>query len=121
MEHSRHLRIAVFTGQVSLLELAALIRKCTIFLTNDSGPMHVAVAQKTPVVAIFGPSNEVGFGPYDKQAITLRATDVPCSPCGLHSCDHLSCMTQIEQDMVLRQVLQLAEVTPVQPIAGTSL
>lgn len=109
MEHPNHPHIAVFTGRVSLLELAGLIRKCTALLTNDSGPMHVAIAQKTPVIAIFGPSNEVGFGPYDKQAITLTAATVTCRPCGQHSCDHLSCMTQIEPDIVLSQVLRLAK------------
>lgn len=108
MAHGNHPRIAVFTGKVNLLELAALIRKCVVFLTNDSGPMHVAVTQKAAVVALFGSSNEVGFRPYDESAVVLTAPDVDCRSCGQHHCDHHSCMTKITPETVLEMVLQLA-------------
>ena len=48
----------------SLRELIALIEQCTVFLTNDSGPMHIAAALKTPLVALFGSTNDVATGPY---------------------------------------------------------
>jgi len=108
MKHSDHPRVAIFTGRVTLLELAGLIRKCAVFLTNDSGPMHVAVAQKAPVVAIFGPSNVVSFAPYDKRAIIVTAPDITCRPCGIHQCDHHSCMKGIKPEVVLDHILALA-------------
>lgn len=115
MRHGSHPRIAVFTGRTNLLELAALIRKCVVFLTNDSGPMHVAVAQKTRVVAIFGSSNEVGFAPYDETAVVLTAADMACRPCGEHHCDHHSCMTAIKPETVLEPVVRLAGESPSVP------
>jgi D,D-heptose 1,7-bisphosphate phosphatase len=108
MQHGGHSRIATFTGRVTLLELAALIQKCAVFLTNDSGPMHVAVAQKAKVVAVFGSSNEMGFGPYDKSAVVVTAPAVACRPCGRHHCDHHSCMKEIRPESVLQHVLTMA-------------
>lgn len=55
--------IKVFTGKVSLAELGALLRKCALFLTTDSGPMHVGVSQHVPVVTMFGASPVPGFIP----------------------------------------------------------
>jgi lipopolysaccharide heptosyltransferase II len=108
MKYGTHPRVGVFTGRVNLLELGALIRKCAVFLTNDSGPMHVAVAQKAAVVAIFGSSNEVGFGPYDKDSVTITPQNIACRPCGQHNCEHHSCMTTITPEQVLKHVFELA-------------
>jgi len=108
MKQGHHSRIQVFTGKLELLELGALIKKCAVFLTNDSGPMHVAVAQKAPVISIFGSSNEVGFGPYDKDAVVLTTEGVTCRPCGQHHCDHHSCMKQIAPETVSAAVMELA-------------
>ena len=105
MRHSQDSRAVVFTGKVNLLELAALIKKCAVFLTNDSGPMHVAIAQKAQVVSIWGSSNEVGFGPYDPSAAVVK-TDIECRPCGQHNCEHHSCMTRISPGEVLQAVLR---------------
>lgn len=65
----------VATGKFSLGELAAAIHRCALFITNDSGPMHVAVSQKVPVVALYGPSNPKFYGPYTDKAIVLESTD----------------------------------------------
>lgn len=108
MKRGDHPRIAVFTGRTDLLQLAALLGKCSAFLTNDSGPMHVAVTQKTPTVAIFGSSNEVGYKPYDATSVVLTTPTVTCRPCGQHHCDHHSCMVDITPATVSRQVLALA-------------
>ena len=51
-------------AQTSILETAALFESCDLFLGNDSGPMHIAAAVNTPVVAVFGPSNVQAWGPY---------------------------------------------------------
>ena len=65
----------IATGRFSLGELAAAVRRCSLFITNDSGPMHVAVSQKVPVVALYGPSNPMFYGPYTDKAIVLESTD----------------------------------------------
>jgi heptosyltransferase-2 len=63
----------IATGQFSIGELAAAIQRCSVFITNDSGPMHVAVSQKVPVVALYGPSNPKFYGPYTDKAIVLES------------------------------------------------
>lgn len=65
----------IATGQFALGELAAAIHRCSLFITNDSGPMHVAVSQHVPVVALYGPSNPFFYGPYTDKAIVLESTD----------------------------------------------
>ncbi len=69
-------------GETTLSELAALIRRTTICVTNNSGPMHLAVALDRPVVAIFGPTDTVWAGPYRRDGAVLR-TELPCTPCYL--------------------------------------
>lgn len=103
MKNGNHSRLAVFTGRVSLLELAALLKKCRVLATNDSGPMHVSVAVGTPVVAVFGASPVTGFAPYDRRSIAIKSP-VDCHPCGEHECDHLSCMWEIKPDEVVKKL-----------------
>jgi len=71
-------------GQIDLRELAAAISRCAVFVTNDSGPMHIAVARKIPVVAIFcATTPALGFYPYSDDAIVI-GKDLPCRPCASH-------------------------------------
>jgi heptosyltransferase I len=83
-------------GETTLPELAALIRRSAICVTNDSGPMHLAVALGRPVVSIFGPTNPMWAGPYHRADAVLQAS-IPCAPCYLrqlsrcmygHDCMH---------------------------------
>ena len=60
-------------GETSLTELAALIRRSTISITNDSGPMHLAVALDRPVVSVFGPTDPIWIGPYGRADAVLQA------------------------------------------------
>lgn len=69
-------------GETTLSELAALISRAAICVTNDSGPMHLAVALGRPVVSVFGPTDPVWAGPYRRDGAVLRA-ELPCSPCYL--------------------------------------
>lgn len=62
------------TGKFSIGELAAAIKRCSLFITNDSGPMHIAVSQQVPLVALYGPSNPKFYGPYTDKAIVLEST-----------------------------------------------
>ena len=71
-------------GQISLHELAAAISRCAVFVTNDSAPMHIAVARRVPTVAIFcATTPELGFFPYTFDAIVI-GRDIPCRPCAAH-------------------------------------
>jgi lipopolysaccharide heptosyltransferase I len=69
-------------GETSLSELAALISRTALCVTNDSGPMHLAVALGRSVVSVFGPTDPIWAGPYRQPASVVRA-GVPCSPCYL--------------------------------------
>ena len=96
-------------GKTSLRELMALIRRCSLFITNDSGPMHIAAAFGVPLVAIFGSTDHTGTSPYTDRAIIVRK-DVACAPCKLRECptDH-ECMTAVTADDVVTAARQLIE------------
>jgi lipopolysaccharide heptosyltransferase I len=90
-------------GKTDLLALAELYRRCAVVITNDSGPMHIAAAVGTPVIAIFGPTDPLLTGPYGRQHIVLRA-GIPCSPCLNDRCTHqppMECMSSVTVAQVL--------------------
>ena len=96
----------VATGKFGLGELAAAMSRCCLIITNDSGPMHVAISQKVPIVAMYGPSHPELYGPYTKQATIVRAIP-PCDGCrkGMkHHCDDMRCM----KELTVKQVLKAA-------------
>lgn len=94
-------RLHDLSGKLPLPKLAAYLGRLSCYLTNDSGPMHLAWSQRTPVTAIFGPTVRAhGFYPRGAGA-TVFETAEPCRPCGLHghtSCPlgHHRCMTEIQ-------------------------
>ncbi len=96
-------------GRTSLGELCAGLKLCRVLLTNDSGPMHVAAALGTPVVAIFGSTSPELTGPGlpgDARHQLLRA-NVPCSPCFLRECPiDFRCMNGISVERAVEAVLQ---------------
>ncbi|MFN8006579.1 MAG: lipopolysaccharide heptosyltransferase II [Terriglobia bacterium] len=96
----------ILSGKTSLAELVAVISCCDLFITNDSGPMHLAAALKIPMVSIFGPTDEIATGPMNSDAVLIKKR-VECSPCLLRECpiDH-RCMTRIAVDEVYRQAVQ---------------
>lgn len=99
-------RPIVATGKFGLGELAAAMSRCCLIITNDSGPMHVAISQKVPIVAMYGPSHPELYGPYTKQAAIVRAIP-PCDGCrkGMkHHCDDMRCM----KELTVKQVLKAA-------------
>lgn len=94
----------IFLLDISVLQLAALFKKCSWVIAQDSGPMHLAVAVGTKVVAIFGPSNPQKFGPYGAGNIVIRK-EMPCSPCGSDpECARLDCLKTITVNDVLERV-----------------
>ena len=93
-------------GSTSLRELFALVERCAVLVTNDSGVMHVATAVRTPVVALFGPTDRRDTGPLGDR-IHLLDKQIFCAPCRLRECpySHHACMRNITVDEVM-QVIQ---------------
>jgi heptosyltransferase I len=93
-------------GMTTLSELAALIRRSAICITNDSGPMHLAVALDRSVISIFGPTDPIWIGPYGRADAVLQA-DLECSPCYLRrlkQCGHNhACMHNISPLAVIER------------------
>lgn len=77
--------IVNLAGKLSLKELAALTARARLFVGVDSAPLHVASAMGTPAVALFGPSGEVEWGPWQIEHRTVTSAH-PCRPCGLNGC-----------------------------------
>jgi len=97
-------------GRTSVRSLMALIRRCNFFITNDSGPMHIAAAFNVPLVAIFGPTNHVTTSPYCTRAVVVRK-EAECAPCMKRECptDH-RCMTAVTAQDVVAAALGLQEI-----------
>lgn len=90
-------------GKTGLLELLALIAQCRLFISNDSGPMHVAAAFGVPQLALFGSTDPVATGPFSARAVVLKKP-VDCSPCFLRECPfHLECFERLDEDEVYLQ------------------
>jgi heptosyltransferase-2 len=94
-------------GRTSLSEFMQLIQGCDLFVTNDTGTMHVAAGLGVPTVAIFGPTNEKETRPLGS-SVELVTGQAYCRPCKLRHCpiDH-RCMTSVSVDRVLRTGLSL--------------
>ena len=90
-------------GETTLPELAYLYQKALLLVTTDSGPMHLAAAVGTPVVALFGPTDPRKTGPYGDGHIIIRA-DLPCSPCLRKECPTTKCMQDILPEQVLAAI-----------------
>ncbi|MFN2342021.1 MAG: glycosyltransferase family 9 protein [Desulfonatronovibrio sp.] len=96
-------------GKLTLPRLAAFLGKLDCYLTNDSGPMHLAWTQNTPLIALFGPTvKKLGFFPRGKNSTVLES-DLSCRPCGLHghrSCPekHHRCMMDITPETVIKHI-----------------
>src|SRR5262245_1718292 len=91
------------TGATTVGLLPALLGKASMLITNDSGPMHIAAAVGTQVVALFGPTSAVRTGPYGVGHEVLTAR-VPCSPCFSRTCHNtlpLECLRRVSPEQVL--------------------
>lgn len=96
-------RIIDMAGKTTLRELIALIQCCHLFLTNDSGPMHVASALGIPLIALFGSTSDVATSPYNGGHVIHK--HVPCSPCYRRECPiDFRCMTRIEVQEVYEEM-----------------
>jgi len=100
----------IAAGKTDINQLAALFSRCVFVLCGNCGPMHLAAAVKTPVVALHGPTNPAQWGPWGKEHIVIKS-DMLCSPClnlGFeYGCKALPdgtsmCMKKISVETVLR-------------------
>lgn len=99
-----------FAGELSLKEMAALIARAQLFVGVDSAPMHMAAAVQTPVVAIFGPTNEANWRPWMVSHRVVASAAHSCRPCGADGCggSKLSdCLESLPVDAVLQAVREL--------------
>jgi heptosyltransferase-2 len=95
----------ILCGQTSLGELAALMGKATVVISNDSGPLHIAVSQKAKVICLFGPTSPEVTGPSGSGDYTVIQKDVGCpTPCYQLGCKDNRCMKAITVDDVLEAV-----------------
>jgi lipopolysaccharide heptosyltransferase I len=96
-----------FSGRTTVSELAALVRRAEVCVTNDSGSMHLAVAMSRPVVSIFGPTDPVWIGPYGRPGAVAQA-GVACAPCYLRRLDRCphghACMAGVTAEMVIERL-----------------
>lgn len=97
-----------YAGQTTLAQFIDLAAGCELFLTNDSGAMHIASALGVPTVAVFGATDDAATGPTGRQAVVVRHP-VECSPCLLRECpiDH-RCMTGVSAERVVEEALRIA-------------
>ena len=92
------------SGQLSLKELAALTARARLFVGVDSAPMHIAAAMGTPTVAIFGPSGDREWGPWNVASRIVTSAEHPCRPCGSDGCNGSKiseCLTTLPVAQVL--------------------
>ena len=88
--------------------MAALIKRCQVFITPDSAPLHIAAAMQTPVIAFFGPTDSKRHAPPAKRIIVLEKK-LTCSPCYGTRCRILThaCMKEIKPEEVAKTVESL--------------
>jgi heptosyltransferase II len=100
-------QVVNYAGETTLAQFIELAESCELFLTNDSGAMHIASALGVPTVAIFGATDDTTTGPTGANARVVRHP-VDCSPCLLRECpiDH-RCMTGVSAGRVVEEALQL--------------
>jgi len=96
-------------GRLSLKQLAALTANAKLFIGVDSAPMHIAAAMQTPVVALFGPSGDIVWGPWMVRSRVITS-DHPCRPCGNDGCGGgkvSECLTVLPVERVLGAIDEL--------------
>jgi lipopolysaccharide heptosyltransferase II len=99
---------ANLVGKTDILQLAILIKKCKVFVTPDSAPMHVAAAVQTPCIVFFGPTDSTRHIPPAKKIVVLEKK-LTCAPCYSSRCRILThaCMKEISPEEVARKIKEI--------------
>ncbi|MDP2727443.1 MAG: glycosyltransferase family 9 protein, partial [Dehalococcoidia bacterium] len=100
--------IVDLVGRLKVKETAAVLERCAIFVGNDSGPMHLAAAVGTPVVAAFGPSDARTYHPWGVPHRIIKL-DLSCLPCDFINCSQGEniCLTHIPVEDLLQACLEM--------------
>jgi heptosyltransferase-2/heptosyltransferase-3 len=101
-------KIFNLTGKTTLLELAAVLKRASLVVSGDTGPVHVAAAVGTNTLAIFGPSDEEKYAPRGRgKNILIKNVGLECRPCGEHECplEHFKCMRELSPEMIVERIL----------------
>ena len=111
-ENLKRLKVKNFTnlaGKTNIEELCANIGGCSLFITNDSGPMHVAAAYQVPTVAIFGPTRYKETSQWMNKKSKIVRHELECSPCMKRECPlkHHDCMKGITAFEVIKAIKEL--------------
>ncbi|MDP8212040.1 MAG: GT4 family glycosyltransferase PelF [Candidatus Zapsychrus exili] len=101
---------AIIIGKTDIMQLAAIIKRCQVFITPDSAPMHLAAAMKVPCIALFGPTDSSRHIPPAEKIIVLEKM-LKCSPCYSPSCEISThdCMKEILPEEVVCEIEKLME------------
>ena len=108
-----HHRLIDLVGEINLEVLPAIIKRCHIFLSNDGGPMHIAVGLGVKTVTVMGPTSEVVYGPYPLSEKNVVVTcKGECRPCyknfRLPACNNdLACLKMVDEDEVYINSIKL--------------
>ncbi|MCQ9208592.1 MAG: glycosyltransferase family 9 protein, partial [Omnitrophica bacterium] len=94
-------------SQTGVLQLACLIKRCDVYITSDSAPLHIAYAMKTPVVALFGPTDPRRHTILNAKQIIINRRNLSCSPCYRRRCNKHTCMEEISVEGVFAAVKML--------------
>lgn len=100
-------------GRASLLQLGALLEQCDILVSGDTGPLHIATAVGTRVVALFGAADPARTGPVGSGHRVIQAADVPCLPCRSRSCNnrtYLECMEKIPVSLIFETIRDMLNI-----------
>ncbi len=109
------LKPLMIAGKTNLLQLGAIFKKCDVLVSADTGPLHLAAAVGTRVVALFGAADPERTGPIGPGHRVIQARDVPCVPCRSRTCKnsvYLECMKRITVEQVYDAVEAVVRATP---------
>ena len=110
MAEIRYPSMVNLAGELTLLEFAELMKYVHLLVTGDSFAMHLASAFHTPLIALFGPTDERRIGPVGKHSTVLRSTQ-PCQRCYRRDHCELNCINFIEPETVLTEIRTRLEVS----------
>ncbi|MFH1198777.1 MAG: lipopolysaccharide heptosyltransferase II [Candidatus Omnitrophota bacterium] len=103
---AKQAKIINFCGKTSVNQLAALIKKCSVYISTDSAPLHIAAAMGAPFVALFGPTDPVRHIPPANNYVVIRK-ELKCEPCYKSKCKDAKCMNSITPEEVMDAVGKL--------------
>ncbi|MCI0382587.1 MAG: glycosyltransferase family 9 protein [Chlamydiae bacterium] len=96
-------------GELPLPVFGSILKKMALFITNDTGPMHIAFAVKTPTIALFCPTDPKICGPYQVEDAIILQRSKTCHPCIMKKCEDPFCLLQIGPEEVYQKALNLFE------------